>query len=137
MGVQRGVNVSETEFNTIKYLISLGKSYAEISEVCNRSKWVLSHVNTSNSYADYIRKKEEIKSKRVKPEPVPEKHEPEKAAPNAWAVQVDADASADGIRTMQYNYQFNRLMKEIDRIKELLELQQRTMVALLDVWKEG
>ena len=137
MGKQQGIRMTEPEFITIKHLLTLGKSFAEIEQICNRSKWVLSHVNTSETFADYIRKKDEIKAKRKKPEPIPEDPEPEQPAPDVWAVRVDADAAADGLRAMAYNYQFNRLMKEMDRISERLELIQRTMTALLDVWKEG
>lgn len=138
MGTQRGVNVNEQEFNTIKFLLSLGKSYADVSKACNRSKWVLSHVNTSKSYADYVRKKDVLRENRKKAKagteiPVQEKTDPEPPAADVWASRADADGS----RAMQYNYQFNRLMKEMDRIGERLDLIQRTMTALLDVWKEG
>lgn len=137
MGKQQGIRLTEPEFITIKHLLTLGKSFAEVGQICNRSKWVLSHVNTSETFADYTLKKEEINAKRKKPEPVPEDPEPEQPAPDVWAVRVDADAAADGLRSMSYNYQFNRLMKEMDRISERLDLIQRTMTALLDIWKEG
>ena len=142
MKKHRGVNVTEKEYNSIKYLLSLGKPYKEISSICNRSKWTLSRVNTSKNFAEFVKRNVELHAKHKKPEPAPEKPAPEKPEseltldPNLWSVKPVVSVDENKMN-MTVHYNFNRICKQLDRVCEQMELIQRTMTALLDVWKEG